>query len=888
MAIVQLIGSLVDLSSGRIRRRGHDATLSPLELRLLRFFVERAAEDLDRDELLREVWAEAVAERAVDAAIRGLRKQIEKDPARPDHILTVHGTGYRFQHLADPSSESSLPRQWNKFVGRGEELFALGSAFLEGAALTTLHGPAGVGKTRLSLRFAATAAVHRLEDGVLFVELAEESDRTGLCGRFATSLGLPLSGEVDPVARVGRALRAAGGLLVILDNAEQFVEVLGPTLASWMEAAPAIRWLVTSQKPIGIPAEHLLALEPLPESHAVRLFEDRAGTLGARESQLDTDLISRVCRRVEGLPLAVELAAARAPALGLEALDEALSRSFELLSRRGWDGEPRHATLHAAIGWSWSLLDESARRALSCCSVFRGGFELSAAQAVLGCAGVAETLEGLGAASLLAVEPGDALQEPRFRLSLPVREFAASHLIETGTQDQVASAHRRWFLAFVQELGGEMWASSERSDADRLMIELPNILAAHQGLLQHDPVSSLAMAVALEPVLRIRGGLPQQNEVLKVSLEAAGSDAPLDLRARALGAWSSVCSDLGAKDIARAALDEAIPLATESGDPQTRAWVLMRDGLLCTRTGMGERGESNLLEARILAREAGQQGLEAEVCTVLGILRENQGHLDEAEAILEDALVLGRASGHLRAVAAALGNLSIVADRRGQFQLGTEYRQQAIEIYRSIDSKTHLATMLLNQGGAAMHVGDCEAAARDLQAAAEACQKLGDADGEAIATSNLGLAQLELGSPDLAEGCFRSAIQQLAWLGRPREEGYAHMGLALFHQQRGSLTDAESELRGSIALFEQHGDSIAVVLATGLLALVELELGRDAAARELLEAARQLAGERSQPETLRALDSLLPAFGDEPADEPGQSHYARVVSMALSAFRART
>jgi tetratricopeptide (TPR) repeat protein len=220
--------------------------------------------------------------------------------------------------------------------------------------------------------------------------------------------------------------------------------------------------------------------------------------------------------------------------------------------------------------------------------------------------------------------------------------------------------------------------------------------------------------------------------------------------------------------------------------------------------------------------------------------------------------------------------------------LGTEYRQQAIEIYRSIDSKTHLATMLLNQGGAAMHVGDCEAAARDLQAAAEACQKLGDADGEAIATSNLGLAQLELGSPDLAEGCFRSAIQQLAWLGRPREEGYAHMGLALFHQQRGSLTDAESELRGSIALFEQHGDSIAVVLATGLLALVELELGRDAAARELLEAARQLAGERSQPETLRALDSLLPAFGDEPADEPGQSHYARVVSMALSAFRART
>jgi len=888
VAIVQLIGALVDLSSGRVRRLGRDATLSPLDLRLLCFFVDRAGENLDRGELLREVWAGAGAERAVDAAVRSLRKQVEKDPSHPEHIQTVHGSGYRFHLVAEPSSQGGLPRQWNEFVGRGEELYELGSAFLDGAVLTTLHGPAGVGKTRLSLRFAATAAVHGLDEGVLFVELAEERDSTGLCGRVAAALELPLSGESDPAARVGRALRAAGRLLVVLDNAEQFIEVLGPVLASWMDAAPSVRWLVTSQKPIGLPGEQVLALEPLRESQAVLLFEDRAYALGARSSQLDPELIGKVCRRVEGLPLAVELAAARVPALGLEELDEALSRSLELLSRRGWDGEPRHATLHAAIEWSWSLLDESARRTLSCCSVFRGRFFLSAAEAVLGRVGVADDLQRLAAASLLSTESGEAQQEPCFRLSLPVREFAESRLVEAGAEQQVASAHRLWFLAFVRDLGGEMWASSAPADADRLMADLPNILVAHQGLLQHDPVAALTLAVALEPVLRIRGGLQQQSEILKRSLDAVDDDAPPGLRARALAAWSSVCSDLGGKDAARRALDEALPLAIASADPLTRAWVLMRDGLLCTRTGQGARGETRLLEARVLAQQAKQQGLEAEVCAVLGILRENQGRLDEAEAVLEDALVLGRAAGHLRAVGAAFGNLSIVAGRRGKVRSATEYRRQAIEIYRGIDSKPHLATMLLNQGGAAMHVGDCKAAARDLQAAAEACRTLGDADGEAIATSNLGLAQLELGYPELAEDCFRRALEQLVCLGRPREEGYAHMGLAMLYQGRGSLAESESELRQSLSLFEQHGDTIAVLLATGLLALVELELGRAPAAYVLLEDARQAASEHSEPEVLRALDSLLPAFGKEPLGEPGQSHYERVVSMALSAFRART
>jgi len=885
---LQLAASLVDLGSGRVRRLGTSATLSPLDLRLLRYLVARPGESLGRGELLGEVWSGEGSERAVDAAVRSLRVQVEVDPSRPDHIQTVHGTGYRFHGGAQPAGEARLPRQWDEFVGRGDELFEVGSGFLLGHRLLTLHGPAGVGKTRLALRFAATAAVHGLDVGALFVQLAHVTDLTGLCAAVAAAMDLPLSGEVEPAARVGRALRGTEGLLLVLDNAEQLIDVLGPVLAGWMEAAPAVRWLVTTQKPLGLVSERLLPLGPLSESEAVRLFEDRARALGARGGQLDGELMATVCRRVEGLPLAVELAAARVPALGLARLDAALGESLALLSRRGWDGEPRHATLHAAINWSWSLLDEQGQRALAACSVFRGSLPLAGAAAVLDVRDAAAELDKLVAASLVRREAEAGSQTPRYSLSVPVREFAALRLAQGDAGEGVSARHRKWCLELVGRVGGELWATTPTGDADRLMLELPNLLVAHQGLLQHDPAEALALALALEPILKTRGSLQQLSALLSASLAAAEA-APADLRARALAAWSLLCADLGDRDAARAALEQALPLARESGDPATLAWVLMRDGLLCTRSGEGdgERGEGCLLEARLLAQEAGQEGLEAEVCTVLGILRENQGRLDEAAEILDAALRLGRNAEHPRAVGAALGNLSIVAGRRGDAAAAQTYRDEATAVYRAQGNKPHLAVMLINQGVAAVQVGDYETGVVCSKQAIAACRGLGDADGEAIATSNLALGELELGREEAAETGLHRAIEQFVRLGGPREEGYAHMGLGVLYQRRGALPGSETELRRSVELFRRHGDDIAMLMAQSLLALVELEMGNEQAA-ETLEEVRRRGAQRSARTLDAALGTIASAFAGEPLVQLHNSHYERVVSAAVSAFRART
>ncbi len=887
--IVQLAGSLVDLDSGRVRRLGCDGSLSPLQLRLLRVLVERSGQDLDRALLRDEVGFGSDSDRAVDAAVRSLRKGVERDPSQPDHVQTVHGTGYRFNSSVGSSGPDSLPRQWDQFVGRGKELFALGAAFLEGAGLVTLHGPAGVGKTRLSLRFGETAPVHGLDEGVLLVELADAGDEASLCDRVAAALDLPLAGPLDPVLRIGRALGAGRrATLVILDNGEQLVDVLAEALATWMAEAPSVRWLVTSQKPVGLDGERLLTVPPLGPGEAVRLFEERARAQGAGSSQLDQQLMGSVCRRVEGLPLAVELAAARVPVLGLDGLDAALSSSFGLLSRPGWEGEERHRTLHAAISWSWSLLDESGREALSYCSVFRGGFSPAAAHRVLDDSEPGPRLEALVAASLLVREEGHRAEPVRYKLGLPVRELAARQLDDSGLGPAVAERHRLWCMDLVMSLGGQLWASGSRGATDQLMAELPNLLAAHRSFVRHDPVAALSMVLSMQPSLRIRSSLQQQSELLSTSLEAAGESAPAGLRSLALAAWASVCSDRGGQEEAWAAFAEARRLAAESGDPATLGWVLMRDGLLSARTGEAEQAERALAQARELSRRAGQADLEAEVCTVFGIVRENQGRLAEAEELLEEALGLARAAGHPRALAAALGNLGIVAGRRGDGDAAKEFRSQAIAAYRAIDSRAHLATMLVNQGVAAVQAGDAEAAVSYSREAIEACRRLGNADGEAIATSNLALAELELGHSEQAEAGFRSAIDQLRRLGRPREEGFAHMGLGLLLQVRGSLPDADSQLHHSITLFEQHGDRIAVVLVRGLLAIVRLERGQVEDARALFEKARSGAEEQTSDELLRAVESLLPVFGFEQESAPGNSHYERVAGAAVAAFRART
>ncbi len=888
VTIVQLAGALVDLSDGKVRRLGRDALLSPLDLRLLRLLVDRTGADLARDFLRDEVSASGASDRAVDAAVRNLRKMIERDPSRPEHIHTVHGTGYRFDRPRSHPQPDSLPRQWDSFVGRGEQLFELGSLFIAGARLVTLQGPPGVGKTRCALQFAASAVVHGISGEPLFVSLADARDEAEVVAALATALALPLNASGSLADRLCRALVARDSGLIVLDNTEQLVEVLPSLLSRWMVEAPQLCWLATSQRALELEGEHLAVLSPMDEAEARLLFELRARAHGQPLDSMNPELLDTVCGRLEGLPLALELAAARVPTLGLAALDRALEDNFALLSRRAWDGVPRHATLHAAIAWSCSLLSASNRRTLGSLSVFRGGFTQAAAEDVVDCVAVAADLEELVGASLLVHEGRDArdVDRVRYRLTSSVWDFAVKELREDAGAG-VRERHADWCLDLARRLGGEMWATAPRLHVDLLMDELPNLMEGHRFLLESNPLLALHLVVAMEPVIRVRASIQQHSALLSSSLDAAPDDAPPYLVARALAALAGGYSDLEDREAAGRRFEKARALSEESGDLSTMAWVLVRDGLRCIRIGEGERGEQALLRARSMSREAGEKGLEAEACAVLGILRENQGRLDDAEEVLRDALSLGRASRHDRAVAAALGNLSIVAGRRGLAEEASSLRGEAAQLYREIDSKLHLAAMLINQGVAAVQEGKCEEAVTRCEEAIAQCRLLGDSDGEAIATSNLAFAQWERGEHGKGEQGFIRAIEQFTHLGRPREQGFAHLGLALVRQVSGDLPAACDQLNESLDLFDRHGDALAARLAQGLQAVVLFEQGEREPALSSLDRALEAPGPTAASMT-RALEGARRVLLGADVVDLGDSHYERVFAAALSSLLTRT
>ncbi|MDB4994241.1 MAG: serine/threonine protein kinase, partial [Myxococcaceae bacterium] len=339
------------------------------------------------------------------------------------------------------------------FVGRARELEDLERLHAQGERVVTLWGPGGAGKTRLLRRFGAQrAADYPLPGGVTWCDVETARTREEVEAVVATSLGLSAR------EAIATALATRGPVLLLIDNFEQATAHAVATVGAWSEAAPEARFVVTSREPLGVANEARLEVGALPEDEAVLLFIARARAVrrdfGGPE---EAAAVREVVRRLDGLPLAIELAAARTEILGVDELLERLGAQLDLLARRG-GAVPRHATMRAAVEWSWDLLDPDERVALSECTVFEGGFTLAAAEGVLtrraGAPIVIDLVEALRRKSLLH-RVGSKDGPLRLDLYAQIRELAAEHL--TGDARRGAEArHARYFLA-----AAERWAAAE-------------------------------------------------------------------------------------------------------------------------------------------------------------------------------------------------------------------------------------------------------------------------------------------------------------------------------------------------------------------------------------------------------------------------------------------
>jgi len=599
--------------------------------------------------------------------------------------VVIPGVADDERPLRSERALGNLPEPVTSFVGRETEL-AETAALLESARLLTLSGPGGTGKTRLAIAVAG-AVRRRFKDGTWFIDLAPIRDPALLHSVIATAMELPRTAEI-PIAETVRDHLRDRSLVLVLDNVEQLLPAAADVVADLVRGAPDLRVIVTSREILRIAGEQEYAVPPLDGGDAVELFVERA-RLVRSDYELVPDgraVVMAIVERLGGLPLAVELAAARIRLFSPERILERLDRSLDLLSAGARDLPERQRTIRGAIAWSVELLADDERALFRRLGVFSGGWTADAAQSVADPAGAEidalTDLEGLADKSLVRIEPTDH-GEPRFTRHQFVREYSLELLDTAGERATCERRHAEVYLAFAESAGTHLMAADSDHWTDLVEHEIHNLRAAMRWSLDHDePVVGLRIAASIWRFWHQRAELREGRDWLTQLLAAPGAEADPVARVAALSAAGGLAYWANDFPAAWALYAERLALAETLGDPGILAeahydrgfeYVVERDP---ARLRIQEQRALELFEA------AGDEdgAVRARQALVLGAFL--GGDLDAAR-ILETANLEGfRRSGSWYRTADSLTLLSSIDYLVGDLDAATRHVQEALGILR--------------------------------------------------------------------------------------------------------------------------------------------------------------------------------------------------------------
>ena len=631
-------------------------------------------------------------------ALRSLQQQI----LRHDPALEVEAPG---------DDAAPLPVPPTTLVGREREVTQLvGLLERHDVRLVVLTGAGGSGKTRLALEAARRAAAS-FANGAALVELAPLRDPALVAQTILASLGAaPASGE-DPAEAVVRAL-AAQDLLLVVDNAEHLRQA-APLYTELVARAPRLTILVTSRAVLHVSGEHVFPVAPLGDADAVDLFVERARLLDpsfARTPENEDDLLE-ICRRVDGLPLAIELAAARIRTLPTGVLRERLEERLALLTGGPRDLPARQQTLRETIDWSYDLLDEDERALLARLSVFPAGATLDAVGRVCldGDDGRAlDLVERLLDASLLAVHDGPV--ERRYRMLETVRQYAAGRL-QDGDASATSRRHAEWCLALAETAEQELSGKDQSRWFATLEAEHDNLRAALDHLGQDgDRALRLRLTVALSRFWYVRGYLAEGRGRLDDAL-ADGGDLPAQLVRRAHTASAAHALLQGDYAAATRSSEAALDAARRDGEPRFVANALSNLGAIVLAAGDHERAAAVLEEAVELAREVGDTRIAALAINNLGDLALTTGDYARARPLFEESHGLLVARGDTANIARSLFNRGAVDLMLGDHAAADRRFREALVLAGETGDKEDLAWCLEGLASVAAVAGDGERAA---------------------------------------------------------------------------------------------------------------------------------------------------------------------------------
>lgn len=645
-------------------------------------------------------------------------------PASPTPLVSI------------PPGSNNLPRDLSTFVGREREVAGLAEC-LSSAPLVTVTGGSGMGKTRVAVQLARRLAAG-YPGGAWFVELAPLAagdDPTRVAEAVAKVLDVrPEPGRTSTDAVVTK-LRSVSAL-VVLDNCEHVLGGAAAVAAAVLEACPGLSVLATSQTPLGVTGERVWPLGPLSlpgpgeagtGSDAVALFHARASALNPTFvlSEDAAESVAEICRRLDGIPLAIELAAGRTPVLSVREIAQHLDQRFALLTRSTPAITPRHRTLQSALDWSWELLSLAEQALLRRLSVFAGGAALGDVRAV--CTGgdvardaVLDLLAALVSRSLVLADT--AGPRARYRLLETVREYARDHLDASGEADAVAERHALGAVGFAEHGWHQVVVADQRSGAEALDVEHDNLRAAMEWLLAHgEAATALRLGSALTPFWRVRGCFREGREWLERAL-AATPEAPPDLRVR--GLWGLGILAIMQGDLQRAGpvLEEGLALARAEGIERATRQALNLLAFISVFTRDPATALPLLEESVALARSKRSQDDLATALALYGRAHLFSGETAAARTAFEECLELGRAGGD---ESGGLVGLGWVALSCGEHERAAELFGRVLPMVRDAGERFETALALSFVGELAWRRGDDAAARAQLEEGLDLSRAMG-------------------------------------------------------------------------------------------------------------------------------------------------------------------
>lgn len=699
----------------------------------------------------------------------------------------------------------ALPPRLDSFVGRRGDLRRIAEAFESGTRLVSVVGTAGVGKTRIATQFARQW-LGDFPGGAWFCDLAHARSADTLFVAVAQGMDVVL-GAADPCSRLGDAIAGRGRCLVILDNFEQLTALASDSIGVWLERTTDARFIVTTRERLDLTGEHIVTLDSMSAADGGALYLQRAAAIrqDASVDSEDAAAVGQLVDLLDGLPLAIELAAGRIGTLSPRAMLTRINQRFSLLAARGGRLK-RQFTLRAAFDWSWDLLTADEQALLAQSSVFSGGFTLDAAEAVLdptaaGARSVLDTLQSLVDKSLVR------LQRDRFSLLVSVRDYAAEQLKRLGAPE----AHPSVDPAALLARHGEHYTRLH-GDPRHHVAELENVLTACRRAIDQGDAEILARGcMAAWPMLETRGLFRVGISMVKsaLAIPGLGTIDRMDL----LFVHGRFLLVTGELVHARTQLEQSLVTARDSQREREEVRALASLAELNVVEGRIEDARPQYEEAVRRGATLGDTGLQCAALNGLGVYYNRLGQFEAARAQFSDALAVARAAGHRRWEGGTLSNLGLMAANLGHREEAHAHYVDAIAVATELGDRVWEGNLLCNLGLFKLEGGETREARAHLEQSLKLARDGGLSLLESVVLCNLGLLHESLGDDATAERAHREALRVAARRGDLRTQGQVLAYLGLLVARRGAVAEGRNLLTKGISMLRRVQDRLSLAVA---------------------------------------------------------------------------